>query len=165
MDGGGSGRGGGNGDPGGSGGPRKGLMRGAGESAGPARTPPARPCRAYPGRRRAPPLPAALPPPPPPAMAVADGAPPWRPSCFTFHKYAGDKNHLGKEDLRALMRRKFPGFLENQRDPMALDKIMKDLDQCRDGKVGFQGFFSLVAGLTIACNDYFVLHMKQKGRK
>uniref|UniRef100_A0A672UM99 Protein S100-A10 n=1 Tax=Strigops habroptila TaxID=2489341 RepID=A0A672UM99_STRHB len=83
----------------------------------------------------------------------------------TCECYAGDKNHLGKEDLRALMRRKFPGFLENQRDPMALDKIMKDLDQCRDGKVGFQGFFSLVAGLTIACNDYFVLHMKQKGRK
>ncbi|POI20999.1 hypothetical protein CIB84_015254 [Bambusicola thoracicus] len=48
---------------------------------------------------------------------------------------------------------------------MALDKIMKDLDQCRDGKVGFQSFFSLVAGLTIACNDYFVVHMKQKGRK
>lgn len=59
----------------------------------------------------------------------------------------------------------FPPHTQNQRDPMALDKIMKDLDQCRDGKVGFQGFFSLVAGLTIACNDYFVLHMKQKGRK
>uniref|UniRef100_G1NK73 Protein S100-A10 n=1 Tax=Meleagris gallopavo TaxID=9103 RepID=G1NK73_MELGA len=84
---------------------------------------------------------------------------------FTFHKYAGDKNYLSKEDLRALMEKEFPGFLENQRDPMALDKIMKDLDQCRDGKVGFQSFFSLVAGLTIACNDYFVVHMKQKGRK
>lgn len=48
---------------------------------------------------------------------------------------------------------------------MALEKIMRDLDQCRDGRVGFQGFFSLVAGLTIACNDYFVLHMKHKGRK
>nr|XP_009666425.1 PREDICTED: protein S100-A10 [Struthio camelus australis] len=54
---------------------------------------------------------------------------------------------------------------QNQKDPMALDKIMKDLDQCRDGKVGFQSFFSLVAGLTIACNDYFVVHMKQKGKK
>lgn len=31
---------------------------------------------------------------------------------FTFHKYAGDKNHLGKEDLRALMEKEFPGFLE-----------------------------------------------------
>uniref|UniRef100_A0A8C8AG18 Protein S100-A10 n=1 Tax=Otus sunia TaxID=257818 RepID=A0A8C8AG18_9STRI len=31
---------------------------------------------------------------------------------FTFHKYAGDKNHLSKEDLRALMEKEFPGFLE-----------------------------------------------------
>ncbi|NXA43446.1 S10AA protein, partial [Eudromia elegans] len=78
---------------------------------------------------------------------------------FTFHKYAGDKNYLAKDDLRALMDKEFPGFLENQRDPMALDKIMKDLEQSRDGRVGFPGFFSLLAGLTIACNDYFVLHM------
>ena len=31
---------------------------------------------------------------------------------FTFHKYAGDKNHLSKEDLRMLMEKEFPGFLE-----------------------------------------------------
>lgn len=84
---------------------------------------------------------------------------------FTFHKFAGDKGYLTKEDLRVLMEKEFPGFLENQKDPLAVDKIMKDLDQCRDGRVGFQSFFSLIAGLTIACNDYFVVHMKQKGKK
>ncbi|XP_039583777.1 protein S100-A10 [Passer montanus] len=84
---------------------------------------------------------------------------------FTFHKYAGDKEHLAKEDLRALMDKEFPGFLENQRDPHALDRILRDVEQSRDGRVGFQGFFSLVAGLTIACNDYFVQHMKQRGRR
>lgn len=39
---------------------------------------------------------------------------------FTFHKYAGDKEHLAKEDLRALMDKEFPGFLEvgsNPRNP------------------------------------------------
>uniref|UniRef100_A0A2K6TKZ5 Protein S100-A10 n=1 Tax=Saimiri boliviensis boliviensis TaxID=39432 RepID=A0A2K6TKZ5_SAIBB len=51
---------------------------------------------------------------------------------FTFHKFAGDKGYLTKEDLRVLMEKEFPGFLE---------------------------------GLTIACNDYFVVHMKQKGKK
>ncbi|XP_004852692.2 protein S100-A10-like [Heterocephalus glaber] len=81
---------------------------------------------------------------------------------FTFHKFAGDKGYLTKEDLQVLMEKEFPGFLENQKDPLAVDKIMKDLDQCRDGKVGFQSFFSLITGLTIACNDYFVVHMKQK---
>ncbi|KAM6032486.1 protein S100-A10 isoform 2-T2 [Chlamydotis macqueenii] len=31
---------------------------------------------------------------------------------FTFHKYAGDKEHLGRDDLRALMEKELPGFLE-----------------------------------------------------
>uniref|UniRef100_F6S011 Protein S100-A10 n=2 Tax=Ornithorhynchus anatinus TaxID=9258 RepID=F6S011_ORNAN len=84
---------------------------------------------------------------------------------FTFHRFAGDKGYLTKDDLRVLMEKEFPGFLENQKDPLAVDKIMKDLDQCRDGRVGFQSFFSLIAGLIIACNDYFVVHMKQKGKK
>ncbi|XP_032278380.1 protein S100-A10-like [Phoca vitulina] len=85
---------------------------------------------------------------------------------FTFHKFAGDKGYLTKEDLRVVMEKGFPGFLENQKDPLGvMGKIMKDLDQCRDGKVGFQSFFSLIAGLTIACNDCFVIHMKQKGKK
>nr|XP_039328579.1 protein S100-A10-like [Saimiri boliviensis boliviensis] len=83
----------------------------------------------------------------------------------TFHKFAGDKGYLTKEDLRVLMEKEFPGFFENQKDPLAMDKIMKDLHQYRDGKVGFQSFFSLIAGLAITCNDYFVVHMKQKGKK
>ncbi|XP_006870603.1 PREDICTED: protein S100-A10-like [Chrysochloris asiatica] len=83
----------------------------------------------------------------------------------TFHRFAGYKCYLTKEDLRVLMEKEFPGFLENQKDPLAVDKIMKDLDQCRDGKIGFQSVLSLIAGLTIACNDYFVVHMKQKGKK
>nr|XP_012316664.1 protein S100-A10-like [Aotus nancymaae] len=70
---------------------------------------------------------------------------------FTFHKFAGDKSYLTKEDLRVLTEKEFPGFLENQKDPLAVYKIKKDLDQCRDGKVGFQSCFSRIAGLTIAC--------------
>ncbi|KFO27479.1 Protein S100-A10 [Fukomys damarensis] len=83
----------------------------------------------------------------------------------TFHKFARYKSYLTKEDLRVLMEKDFPGFLENQNDPLAVDKIMMDLDECRDGKVGFQSFFSLITGLTIAFNDYFVVNMKQKGKK
>lgn len=58
-----------------------------------------------------------VPPPPPPPVPQ----PPAMPSqmehametlMFTFHKYAGDKNHLSKEDLRMLMEKEFPGFLE-----------------------------------------------------
>ncbi|EHB10316.1 Protein S100-A10 [Heterocephalus glaber] len=84
---------------------------------------------------------------------------------FTFHKFARDKGYLKKEDLGVLMEKEFPGILENLKDPLAMDKIRKDLDQYQDGTVGFQSFFSLIAGLTTACNDYFVVHMKQKGKK
>lgn len=31
---------------------------------------------------------------------------------LTFHRFAGDKDYLTKEDLRVLMEREFPGFLE-----------------------------------------------------
>ncbi|XP_027489464.1 protein S100-A10 [Corapipo altera] len=55
---------------------------------------------------------------------------------FTFHKYAGDKDHLGKEDLRALMEKEFPGFLENQQDPPDLEQILGDVGQSWDGCVG-----------------------------
>ncbi|XP_006862051.1 PREDICTED: protein S100-A10-like [Chrysochloris asiatica] len=84
---------------------------------------------------------------------------------FTFHKFAGDKCYLTKENLRVLMEKEFPGFLENQKDPLAMNKIMKDLSQCRDGTVSFQNFLLLIAGLTNSCSDYFVVHMKQKGKK
>ena len=84
---------------------------------------------------------------------------------FTFHKFAGDRDYSTKKDLTVLMEKEFPGFLENQKDPLAIDKTMKDLDQCWDGQVGFQSFFSLIAGLTIERNDYFVIHMKQEGKK
>ncbi|XP_044117559.1 protein S100-A10-like [Neovison vison] len=88
-----------------------------------------------------------------------------------FHKCAGDKGYLTKEDLRVLTEKQFPGFLENQNGPLAVDKIMKDLnldldlDQCRDGKVDFHSFFSLTAGLTTTCIEYFVVYMTWKRKK
>ncbi|EHB05616.1 Protein S100-A10 [Heterocephalus glaber] len=93
---------------------------------------------------------------------------------FTFHKFAGDKGYLTKEDLRVLMEKEFPGFLEVGLERLQNSQTYKSLLPfhlatflCRDqyGKVGFQSCFPLIAGLTIACNDYFVVHMKQKGKK
>ncbi|XP_031949220.1 protein S100-A10 isoform X1 [Corvus moneduloides] len=57
---------------------------------------------------------------------------------FTFHKYAGDKEHLAKEDLRELMDKEFPGFLENQRDPQALERVL-------DHYLGSDPFFPIFA--------------------
>uniref|UniRef100_A0A6I8PKR0 S100 calcium binding protein A10 n=1 Tax=Ornithorhynchus anatinus TaxID=9258 RepID=A0A6I8PKR0_ORNAN len=85
-----------------------------------------------------------------------------------FQRYAGQEGNnctLSKTEFLKFMNTELAAFSKNQKDPLAVDKIMKDLDQCRDGRVGFQSFFSLIAGLIIACNDYFVVHMKQKGKK
>lgn len=61
---------------------------------------------------------------------------------FTFHKFAGDKGSLTNKDRRVLVRKEFPGFLENHQVHEAVDRLMKDMDQCRDGRVGFQSFSS-----------------------
>ncbi|NP_001011436.1 S100 calcium binding protein A10 [Xenopus tropicalis] len=79
---------------------------------------------------------------------------------LTFHKFAGEKNYLNRDDLQKLMECEFSEFLKNQNDPMAVDKIIKDLDDYRDGKVTFHSFFSLIAGLLCACNEYYVKYMK-----
>ncbi|XP_047578444.1 protein S100-A10-like [Lutra lutra] len=78
---------------------------------------------------------------------------------FMFYRFAEDKGYLTKDDLRVLMEKEFSGFLENQKDPLAMDKIREDLNQYGDGKVGFHSCFSLIVRLIIACNDYFVAHM------
>lgn len=48
-------------------------------------------------------------------------------SMFMFHKFARAKGYLTKENLRVLMEKEVPGFSENQKDSLAVNKIMKDL--------------------------------------
>lgn len=51
-------------------------------------------------------------------------------------------------------------YLQSQKDPLAVDKIMKDLDTNRDGEVNFEEFVSLVVGLSIACEQCYQAHLK-----
>uniref|UniRef100_M3Z7Z8 Protein S100-A10 n=1 Tax=Mustela putorius furo TaxID=9669 RepID=M3Z7Z8_MUSPF len=83
---------------------------------------------------------------------------------FTFHEFAGDKRYLREEHLRVLMEKESPGFLENQIDPLAVDKIMKGPRPVPRGQSGLPELLLSISGLTITCNDYFVIHMKQKGK-
>jgi calpactin-1 light chain len=41
-----------------------------------------------------------------------------------------------------------PWIFENQKDPLAVDKIMKNLEKCPDGKVALQSSYLLMANLT-----------------
>ncbi|KAM9737178.1 protein S100-A10a [Menidia menidia] len=85
-----------------------------------------------------------------------------------FHRYAskdGRSGTLSRRELRELMENELSGFLKSQKDPAAVDKIMKDLDTNGDGQVDFEEFVSLVVGLSIACEQCYQMHMKKTGRK
>ncbi|KAJ8000349.1 hypothetical protein DPEC_G00203900 [Dallia pectoralis] len=84
-----------------------------------------------------------------------------------FHKYAakeGSRNTLSRRELKDLMENELSGFLKSQKDPAAVDRIMKDLDSNGDGEVDFEEFVSLVVGLSIACEQCYQLHKKKMGK-
>ncbi|XP_056154208.1 protein S100-A10a [Lampris incognitus] len=84
-----------------------------------------------------------------------------------FHRYAsrdGKNGSLNRSELRELMENELSGFLKSQKDPAAVDKIMKNLDANRDGQVDFEEFVSLVVGLSIACEQCYQMHMKKTGK-
>nr|XP_013817078.1 PREDICTED: protein S100-Z-like [Apteryx mantelli mantelli] len=69
-----------------------------------------------------------------------------------FHHYSGkegDKYKLNKE-LKELLTSELTDFLSGQKDPLLVDKIMKDLDSNKDNEVDFNEFVILVAALTVA---------------
>ncbi|XP_035882203.1 protein S100-A10-like [Phyllostomus discolor] len=80
---------------------------------------------------------------------------------FKFYKLAEDTDRLTKEGLRVFMEKEFPEISEN----LAVDKIMKDLNQCQDGRLDSRTFFPLIAGLPIICNNYFVVHTREAEEK
>lgn len=112
-----------------------------------------------------------------------------------FHRYAskdGRSGTLNRRELRELMENELSGFLkvrsayvrhhlnqcvtqtltllstpllQSQKDPAAVDKIMKDLDANGDGQVDFEEFVSLVVGLSIACEQCYQMHMKKMAKK
>ncbi|MBN3323365.1 S10A1 protein, partial [Atractosteus spatula] len=82
-----------------------------------------------------------------------------------FHNYSGkegDKYKLSKAELKSLLQGELSDFLAASKDPMVVDKIMKDLDENRDGEVDFQEFVVLVAALTVACNEFFEEGLRKK---
>ncbi|XP_013868624.1 protein S100-A10 [Austrofundulus limnaeus] len=80
-----------------------------------------------------------------------------------FHRYANNAS-LNRKQLRTLMECELSNFLKSQKDPAAVDKIMKDLDANGDGLVNFEEFVALVVGLSIACEQCYTAHMKKTGK-
>ncbi|KAL2079942.1 hypothetical protein ACEWY4_023735 [Coilia grayii] len=87
---------------------------------------------------------------------------------MVFHKYAsrdGNRDTLSRKELKELMENELSGFLKSQKDPAAVDRIMKDLDTNGDGQVSFEEFVSLVVGLSIACEQCYKLHLLKTGAR
>lgn len=49
----------------------------------------------------------------------------------------------------------FVCLLKKTQDKTALDKIFKDLDANADGAVDFQEYVTLIACITMLCNEFF----------
>ncbi|XP_064497673.1 protein S100-Z [Pseudopipra pipra] len=83
-----------------------------------------------------------------------------------FHHYSGkegDRYKLSKGELKELLTNELTDFLSGQKDPLLVDKIMKDLDSNDDNELDFNEFVILVAALTVACNDFFEEQLKKEG--
>ncbi|RLV61776.1 hypothetical protein DV515_00020052 [Chloebia gouldiae] len=50
-----------------------------------------------------------------------------------------------------------PVFLQNQKDPGVVDRMMKKLDMNSDGQLDFQEFLNLIGGIAVACHDSLIL--------
>ncbi|NWS20862.1 S100Z protein, partial [Pachyramphus minor] len=81
-----------------------------------------------------------------------------------FHHYSGkegDRYKLSKGELKELLTNELIDFLSSNsfslgpKDPLVVDKIMKDLDSSNNNELDFNEFVILVAALTVACNDFF----------
>ncbi|XP_056288690.1 protein S100-Z [Pseudoliparis swirei] len=82
-----------------------------------------------------------------------------------FYNYSGsdgDNLKLNKGELKELLSIELTDFLQSQKDPMLVEKIMNDLDSNKDNEVDFNEFVVLVAALTVACNDLFQEQKKNK---
>ncbi|KAK1154708.1 protein S100-A1-like [Acipenser oxyrinchus oxyrinchus] len=81
-----------------------------------------------------------------------------------FHKYSGkegDKYTLSNREVKDLIKNELGNFLGDTNDQGAVDKIMKMLDDNKDGEVDFSEYMVLIGGLTMACNDFFKDYKKK----
>ncbi|XP_059364702.1 ictacalcin-like [Carassius carassius] len=75
-----------------------------------------------------------------------------------FYKYSGkegDKKTLSKGELKELITKEMGDISGKTFNQAELDKMFKDLDANKDGTVDFKEYITMVAGITMICNDFF----------
>ncbi|KAI5105852.1 ictacalcin [Silurus meridionalis] len=74
----------------------------------------------------------------------------------TFHKYSskeGDPKFLSKKELKDLITAELGPEIGNCNDQAKLNEFFNNLDVNKDGKVDFQEYVTLVACITMICNE------------
>ena len=74
-----------------------------------------------------------------------------------FAQYVGADGSawsLSKGEMKVLLEKELPGFLQSRRDMEAVDKLLKHLDTNGDAMVDFNEFTVFVAAITSACESY-----------
>ncbi|KAB5537168.1 hypothetical protein PHYPO_G00115750 [Pangasianodon hypophthalmus] len=74
-----------------------------------------------------------------------------------FHKYSRHKCKLKKADLKDLINNEMSQFIMKIQDKDTLDLLFSDLDQNGDREIDFHEFIPLIAMVTSACHDLFIL--------
>ncbi|KAM5271894.1 protein S100-P [Ctenodactylus gundi] len=75
-----------------------------------------------------------------------------------FRRYSGREGSgqtLTKGELKELLEKELPGFLQSGKDTDTVNKLLGDLDANGDAEVDFKEFMVFVAALTFACHTYF----------
>ncbi|CAN9503734.1 unnamed protein product [Ophioblennius macclurei] len=87
---------------------------------------------------------------------------------MAFHRYASEEGGyymVSRDKLKQLMKTELPGYLQAQKDPAVIDKMVKDLDVSGAGQINFEQFFCLIAGFSVACEKAYQAKLKKTKKK
>ncbi|KAM6435401.1 protein S100-A12-like [Liasis olivaceus] len=73
-----------------------------------------------------------------------------------YHKYSIQQEHydrLSKREVSRLLKEQLPNFLKSKKNPDAIDRIFKELDQNKDGEVSFEESMALIVQVLIYTHD------------
>nr|XP_061814279.1 protein S100-B-like [Nerophis lumbriciformis] len=71
-----------------------------------------------------------------------------------FKKYSGEKGHLKKAELKALIHNEMSHFIKKMHKK-ELDELFANLDQNSDLEIDFKEFVAFIAMVTSACQELF----------
>ncbi|XP_019378613.1 PREDICTED: protein MRP-126-like [Gavialis gangeticus] len=74
-----------------------------------------------------------------------------------FHSYSVRVGHfdtLTKMELKLLIQKQLPNYMNNQLKPGQIDALFKDLDKNKDQQLSFGEFMMLITKVTIATHEH-----------